>query len=161
MIPEVEEIFKEDGTVEMKRNKKSYIPNGTRWKNLISNYAACVKYSSSKNYILTEYILPITEYIIPISDLKTIQMKINFFTSTAGIFKQILNTVALLHEREFFDDDPTLISYQSSQMILENLDLDQFGFREAGRIMPGSIPVTRVVIRNPLNVVSNMKAEQI
>lgn len=44
MIPEVEEILKEDGTVEMKRNKKSYIPNGTRWKNLISNYATCVNH---------------------------------------------------------------------------------------------------------------------
>ena len=46
-------------------------------------------------------------------------------------------------------------------MVVENLDLDQFGYREAGKIIPGTIPLGEVVIRNPLNVVPSLKTEVI
>lgn len=107
LIPNIEEIIDEKTLeVTIKRNNKSYIPNGIRLVNLASKYQGCIQYSGMfgklTNHVLTEYLIPMDEYILPIKDIDSIQDKIKFFATVADIFKDAVNTLALLHSQEFF-----------------------------------------------------------
>lgn len=62
--------------------------------------------------------MPVEEYLLPISDIDQPELKIPFFTTTAQFFNSILNTLALLHEKEFFNEDPSDISHASAELVL-------------------------------------------
>lgn len=113
-----------------------YIPNGIRLKALVANFHGCVVYPktltswSNKYYIISEYIIPIEEFLEPISDIEEEMAKQMYFANTGKVFYSILNTMVLLHEKEWLDDDMEKESPYSSSFVLNSVTLDDFGFRE-------------------------------
>lgn len=65
--------------------------DGARLKSLVAGYRGCLLYkgnfmTSDKNYILSEYIVPIEEYVVPLKDIPDNNAKMAFFKNSASIF---------------------------------------------------------------------------
>lgn len=95
-----------------------------------------------------------------ISNMKDSMERQSYFKSMARIFYRVMETMQLLHEKEFLNGDPENVSEGSSPIILNDIDEFTFGIVDQNTF-GRDVPDGRIVITDPLNLTKSMSPEHL